>query len=262
MPVPISPSSEASPAAGGTQAIGRAMSVLAELVDGEMGVSELAARLDLRVPTTHRIVRGLVDSGFVTQNEQTDRYRLGWAAILFGRAAGAQHGLDLVDVALRGLATELGATASFNVRGPACGLVLAAVTSDGSAPDSAPGATASFHASAAGKALLAWGPDPLPDAVDALGDLETFTDRTIVTRDDLLAELDAVRQRGHSVDDRESAERCQGFAVPVLDEHSVARAAIAVVGPRGLTARQRDRAPRVIRPVAVELAEALALDHF
>ncbi|AEI82037.1 transcriptional regulator IclR family (plasmid) [Cupriavidus necator N-1] len=87
-----------------------------------------------------------------------------------------------------------------------------------------------MHATAVGKALLAW--PTLSPAVDRICDagLHRYTARTIVDKNSLLAELERTRARGYAVDDEELIEGLVCIAAPVFEgDHVVG--AISVAGP-------------------------------
>src|SRR5690348_1791084 len=70
--------SRAAAGAGGVQSIERAFDLLEMLADGDgaLGLSELAAVSGLPLPTVHRLMRTLVNRGYVRQ-EASRRYTLG-----------------------------------------------------------------------------------------------------------------------------------------------------------------------------------------
>src|SRR2546423_15058567 len=72
-------------AAGGVQSIERAFDLLEMLADadGALGLSELAAVSGLPLPTVHRLMRTLVNRGYVRQ-EASRRYTLGSRLIRLG----------------------------------------------------------------------------------------------------------------------------------------------------------------------------------
>jgi DNA-binding IclR family transcriptional regulator len=74
----------------GTQSIYRAVTMLREIAShGSKGVRlvDLAKVLDLESPTAHRIVKGLMAQGMVSQDPQTKLYRLGHVVYELGLAA-------------------------------------------------------------------------------------------------------------------------------------------------------------------------------
>src|SRR5579863_9389595 len=71
--------------AGGVQSIERAFDLLEMLADagGALGLSELASTSGLPLPTVHRLMRTLVNRGYVRQ-EASRRYTLGSRLIRLG----------------------------------------------------------------------------------------------------------------------------------------------------------------------------------
>ena len=92
------------------------------------------------------------------------------------------------------------------------------------------GARVPLHASAMGKALLAFGPADPSQAVAELEPLERFTPHTL-TASALITDLEATRARGYAVNFEERHDGVGGVGAPVLDRHGVARAGVAVQGP-------------------------------
>ena len=86
--------------------------------------------LSINVSTAHRILRALVSAGYVAQNPDTDRYRLGRQAFLLGLAAGRNLGLTAVTPILERLRDETGESANLVVRDSSEGLVVLRVESE------------------------------------------------------------------------------------------------------------------------------------
>ena len=63
---------------------------------GELGATELAARLDLHKSTIHRLLVSLERHRFVEKNPQTAKYKLGWHLFELGMAAVSR--LDLLSL--------------------------------------------------------------------------------------------------------------------------------------------------------------------
>ncbi|MEX3776379.1 IclR family transcriptional regulator [Pseudomonas sp. MYb118] len=98
---------------GGVRSVQLAFDVLERVAaaDGEMGVSELANQLNTTKGSVFRHLKTLVERGYLTQNPQTSRYRLGIQAFVLGRVAA--NGIDLLSAstdAIRDLREELGLT--------------------------------------------------------------------------------------------------------------------------------------------------------
>ncbi|MFE2914750.1 IclR family transcriptional regulator [Kitasatospora indigofera] len=210
----------------GAQAVQRALGLLHCFHDNgpDLSASDLARRTGLSVSTAHRLARTLVGAGFLDQDEQTARYRLGPAVAELGQLSFHQRGLHLAGPELDLLARRTGATADLAIRsGPHAVILVGASVR----PDTGLGLRRPLHSTALGKVLLAW---PRPGEADAglPGPLEPFTDRTITEPELLLRELELVRESGHALNDGESAAGVRTVAVPVLDRSGHARFALAV----------------------------------
>ncbi|HWK34810.1 helix-turn-helix domain-containing protein, partial [Sphingomonas sp.] len=64
---------------GGANAVRRSLSVLRAVgqAGGDITVAELAAQLDLKKPTVHRLVSALVEEEFLQADSSPQRLRLG-----------------------------------------------------------------------------------------------------------------------------------------------------------------------------------------
>ncbi len=241
----------------GTQTIARALSVLAVLRDaaGDVGVIELARALDLRASTAHRILRALVAAGYVVQNAQTERYRLGPAAVLLGRAAERTLGFDQATPLLERLAEITGESVNLVIRDGDEGLVVLRVESLHPLRFIQPvGARIPLYCTSTGKVLLAFAKD-LHEEVARLGELEKLTPTTITSPRDLLADLEAIRARGYSVNRGERLPGVYGVAAPVLTADGIASTALAVQGPE---VRIPDERVPELGELVMETAKAIA----
>lgn len=64
------------------RAVERALDVLLCFASGhELGLTEIAGRIDLHKSTVHRLLATLEDRGFVTRNPATEKYRLGLSVL-------------------------------------------------------------------------------------------------------------------------------------------------------------------------------------
>ncbi|MFJ4186962.1 IclR family transcriptional regulator [Kitasatospora sp. NPDC089509] len=210
----------------GAQAVQRALGLLHCFHDNgpDLSASDLARRMELPVSTAHRLARTLVSAGFLEQDEQTARYRLGPAVAELGQLSFHQRGLHLAGPELDLLARRTQTTADLAIRSGPHAVILVG----GSVrPDTGLGLRRPLHSTALGKVLLAW-PRSGETAVAALGPLASFTDRTITEPASLEEELAKVRAAGHALNDGESAAGVRTVAVPVLDAAGQARFALAV----------------------------------
>lgn len=87
-----------------------------------------------------------------------------------------------------------------------------------------------LHALAAGKAILAELPKEVVDEVVEERGLSASSDRAITTREELDRELESVRERGVSFNDRESHKQIRAVGSAIVLEEGV-RGAVSVAGP-------------------------------
>ncbi|MFD2470426.1 IclR family transcriptional regulator [Amycolatopsis silviterrae] len=215
---------EAVPA--GAQAVTRALGMLQCFRDnpGDLGVSELARRMNLSVSTAHRIARTLAATGFLALAEGSLRYQLGPAVAELGQLSLYQRGIHLAADELAEVAKATGTTADLAIRNGSDAVILAGTSV---ALTAGLGLRRPLHSTALGKVLLAWAP-PGEDDLDALPPLTAYTARTITAVADLRAELDRVREAGYALNDGESAFGVRTIAVPVLRASGHVHAALAL----------------------------------
>lgn len=224
----------------------------------ELGVSQIAAAVDLPVSTVHRMVRALVSAGLLAQDSDSDRYHLGSSIAVLGQLASERLGYDAARPVLERLANETGESVNLGVLAGTEVLVVVRVSSRQALRfDQAPGTRVPAYASAMGKALLATGGDGPRDA--ALAAMPPLTRRTITTRRALEAELRQVRDRGWALNDEERVPGVRAVAAPVLDRVGRPLAAVAVQGPS--VRMTDDRVPLVaeqVQSAAFEIAPLIA----
>jgi IclR family acetate operon transcriptional repressor len=242
------------------QSVDRAISLLEAISEsGRDGValSTLARRVGLIPSTAYRILDTLVRRGCAIKDETSRRYFPG-PALRVGRT---DNELALLRRKarrhLRDLARTSGETANLAIIGRggltfvdqivSAQLVRVVPQSGGPLP---------IHATASGKALLAAMPPSRVAQYTAKGALVRFTQRTIVTRDALIAHLEKVRRAGYATDDEEMAPggRC---VAAVVQNDGRALAALSVSGP---TVRMTRRRLRALGDLVRQAARALSAE--
>lgn len=89
-----------------------------------------------------------------------------------------------------------------------------------------------LHAGAAGKTLLAYGPQEGRDSVLSSEKLKKLTSNTITNKTLLSKDLELIRLRGYAISEGERAADVWSVAAPVFDHRGVICCAIGVTGPR------------------------------
>ena len=217
---------------GSIQSIERAAAILRTLATGSgpLRLAEISASLKLPKGTAHGILRTLTEVGFVEQDRDTGRYRLGE-----GLSDLRSHGLDANELRSRSMnwADPLAARSGEAVRvGALVGIDVLVVhyvfRPDHSTQHADVGSMLPIHATALGKVLLAHSPGTqllLPS-----GPLTSYTGRTITQPSRLAAELTAVRARGHALEFGEHRPDQAGIAAPILGPGGLVVGAVGIHG--------------------------------
>ncbi|QCI63412.1 IclR family transcriptional regulator [Phreatobacter stygius] len=198
----------------------------------DLGVSDLARRLDMDRSGVHRILQTLVAENFVEQDPQTRLYRLGLGVLDLAAVRISQHGLLPIALPyLDRLRDETGETVALLVPDRSDAVCIAVVESRHSVRVGYDvGERIPLHGSAGGQALLAHMADDAFEAYCAAG-LTRFTARTITERDMLRTTLDEIRRRGFAWAQDSYIEGVLSAAAPVLDPKQRIAGSIAVAGP-------------------------------
>jgi IclR family acetate operon transcriptional repressor len=240
--------------AGGVQSLERAFGLLERMADtgGEVGLSELAASSGLPLPTIHRLMRTLVDCGYVRQ-QPNRRYALGPRLIRLGESASRLLG-TWARPYLAELVAATGETANMALLDGDEVVYVAQVPSRHSMRMfTEVGRRVLPHSTGVGKALLAQLPPAEVRALLTRTGMPAATEKTITEPDVFLTELEHVRDAGYAVDDSEQevGVRCLAVAVP----ESPTAAAISISGPAG---RVTDAATDKIVPALKDIARNLS----
>ncbi len=224
-----------------------------------MGLAELSASVDLHESTAYRLLATLIDEGLVERaSDGSGRYLIGLETFRLGSAVLTRLGIgQQVLTFLEELAGETGETVNLAALHGFHVMYLQKVESNHPlrASLTVGSATVRAHCSATGKLLLAHlSPSELEALLDA-NTLEPQAPNSIVSKDELLSELDRIRTQGYSIDDLEFAPDIRAVAAPIHDHLGNVIASVAVAGPA--TRVSLDRAHGLV-PQVVSMAERIS----
>lgn len=218
-------------------------------------VTELSRELELVKSNIHRLLRTLIELGYVRQTEHglyqsTIRLwelgsRVAWR-VPVQRAAG-DHLKRLAAASAE--ETQLAILDGIDV------VYIHAI--DAVHPvrvSPALGRRAPVHCNAVGKAMLAYQPEAIIRL--AAKRLVPFTPRTITTSERLRAELAEIRRRGFAMNLGEWRAGTHGIAAPIANPDGTVGAAVSVIGP---VERMPANKLRSLAPMVVKAAKAIAL---
>jgi IclR family pca regulon transcriptional regulator len=248
----------------GTLARGLHLLACVAAANRELGVTELALAAGLDKATTYRLASSLTRLGYLEQEPETRRFRLGLRILDLGFSYLAS--LDIRHYALpamQELQQEFDGTISLTVLDGTDIVYVERLPSKRLQASVAVGIGARLpvHCTAMGKALLA--SLPHEQARRLLGKLQLtqWTPRTITTRGQLEAELERSRRRGYALSDQETVVGLRSVAAAVLDRTGAPLAALSVaVGVQDVSLAEIEAriAPRVVRAA---LAISTRLGH-
>jgi DNA-binding IclR family transcriptional regulator len=220
---------------GGVQSLGRAFAILEEVArhrDG-IGLAELSKLVGLHNSTTFHLARTLASLGYLRQDKESKRYRIGRP--LFALAASALDEIEMVHVAtpvLEDLSRETGESGHFGVRMGDAVVVIARTSGPGAFQlTERVGVVRPVHCTALGKIILAaLRPDQLKRTLERI-ELKPSTENSITDAAVLLKEIEEIRRTGVAFDDGEFNAEVRCIAVPVLDFTGQIIGALGISGP-------------------------------
>ena len=243
---------------GGVQSIERAFALLEVMADlgGVAGLSRLAEASGLPLPTIHRLVRTLVDTGYLRQ-EPSRQYALGPRLIRLGESSARLLSVWARPHLVR-LVTELGESANLAMLdGDQVVYVAQAPSAHSMRMFTEVGRRVLPHCTAVGKAMLAEMPaDQVSELLDRTG-MPGYTPQTITERDTFFEALTKISEQGYAIDEseQEMGVRCVALTVP----GGPARLAISLSGPAvRMTEDLVARAVPLIREAGAALARDLS----
>jgi DNA-binding IclR family transcriptional regulator len=194
-------------------------------------ITEVANELRIAPSTVHRHIATLLDQGFVVYRD--GEHRIGLRFLDFGiYACQAISFYDTAKTQVDMLADETGEKARLIAIEDGLSVLLYRAMGDHPLKTSARiGSRRPLHQLAAGKSILAQlREDEIDWVIDRHG-LAGRTENTITNREDLLAELEAVRQRGYGFNRGESIKGLNAVGTAFRHESGRPLGALSVSGP-------------------------------
>lgn len=225
----------------------------------ELGISELAKRLQIAKSTVHRLVSALLDEGLLEQNPENGRYRLG--IVLFSLGSQVRNRLSVAaesKTLLHDMRNRTGENARLAVfDGSQIVFIHDFESNEAVRLRSITGQFRPAHATAEGICLLSG----LPEA--QLNEflkrpLQACTPNTLTDPDALLDKIRTARRLGYATENEECELGTRCIAAPVLAADGRVIAAIGVAGPRDrIRKRNYPQITEVVVAAARKVSERL-----
>lgn len=194
-------------------------------------VSELADELELANSTVHRHLQALRENEYIVK--EGDVYYLGMKFLELGDYVRKRKEIyQQAAESVKELADETDERAEFIVEeyGHAV-FVHREVSPSAVRADSHLGKRIPMHATSAGKAILAFLPEQRVEEILDESGLESYTENTITDREELLDELETVRDERVAFNIQEYIKGLNTVSVPVIGAHGQVYGALGISGP-------------------------------
>lgn len=217
------------------QAVERALRIL-DLFDEystELKITEISNRMQLKKSTVHSLLKTLQKYGYIQQDTETGKYKLGLK--LFERGNMAIRNFDIRTVARKyflDLSKKTGHTVHLVVLDGKEGVYIDKI--EGTSANviySGVGRKAPIHSTGVGKALVAFKTQEELEKLLEGYDFEKRTANTITNHQDFLEEAKKIQQQGYSFDKEENEPGISCIAVPIRNFSGEVIAAFSISMP-------------------------------
>ncbi len=194
-------------------------------------MTDIARDMGISKARAHRHLRALVQRGYVLQDQDTERYRIGIKLLTLGEAVRDRFDvLAATKPEMGRLRDETGQTVTVSALVEDQIVVLDLLQGRTLVEFGIrPGSTLDFHASAHGLVALAYGPSYLLDRV-LERPRKAWTHATLTDSAKLMAQIETIRQRRWATAADQLLVGVNALASPVFDYRGAWRGTIAIVG--------------------------------
>ncbi|MDP9729146.1 IclR family transcriptional regulator [Alicyclobacillus tolerans] len=199
----------------------------------ELGVAELSNLLHLPRTVVARLVTTLAEHGYLAQNQENKKYRLGMSAYILGMHANREYSLrQMAWPSMQCLAASSGETVSLTMLDEErlVGICIASI--DSPLPiklTTRTGSVLPLHRGATRKILLAYASEAIKETV--LTQLQEISQSSPDSVESLKKELLEIRRKGYAYSEEELDDGAFAVAAPILTEKGELLAGIGVAGP-------------------------------
>lgn len=214
------------------QSVDRALQIL-DLFDDqnkEMKITDISARTGLNKSTLHALLKTLQARGYIDQNEDNGRYRLGMKLVERGNFI-----ISSIDIRtacnrfLVDLSTKTGQTTHLGILDAGHGVYIDKVEGQAAIITySRIGRQLPLHCTAMGKVLVAFQDEQARKRILQDYSYDPMTPRTITGENTFLQEIATVREQGFAIDEQEHVKGVRCAAVPIFDHKGKITAAISL----------------------------------
>ncbi|WP_282942765.1 IclR family transcriptional regulator [Paenibacillus sp. RC67] len=198
----------------------------------QWGVRELAKEMNMSHSIAYRILSTFEEHGYLIQNQVTKKYALSIKWMELGAVVKDNFSIsEFMLPVMRRLATETGESTYLIWRDGGEGVCVEIVESSQTIRYGVTvGSRTPLCVGASNKVIMAYLPKETQATIMEKG-LHRYTDRTIVSQEELSRNLDEIRKAGWAYSVGEYTEDVFAIAVPIFNAHHEVMAALAIGGP-------------------------------
>lgn len=243
------------------QSVAKAMSLLDVLAASPvaMSLAEISAQTGWPKSTIHGILSTMRDYSVISQDEE-GRYQLGIR--LFEYGCTLSNSWTIIDIAkpyIQHISYSTGEAVFLSIldRGEVITLDRAD-NRTGLWISAEMGCRLPVHCTSQGKLFLAFMSDAERNMILKRTPMHAYTNHTIMTKQELDAELARIREQGYATENGEYKTGLRSVAAPIFDQDGAVRYAIGIIGMfRQIESEQFCRAIKVVLETAEKISNAL-----
>lgn len=217
------------------QSVERALTILELLTDYNEGlrITEISKKVNLHKSTVHRLLSTLMHKGYVTQNIESNKYKV--TLKLFELGNKKLEDMDILNVSkiyIESLMKTLNEVVHLVIRDENEIVYIDKVEADNTIRMASNiGRRSLLYCTSVGKAMLAYMTDEEVEGIWDKSKIEKRTPNTITDFDVLKKELEIIRKTGYSVDDEENEIGVRCIGAPVFNRFGKVEGGISISGP-------------------------------
>ncbi len=196
----------------------------------ELKITDISEKMGLHKSTVHSLLKTLQESGYIDQNPENGKYRLGLKLVERGNLVVST--IDIRKMAksyLMDLSKRTGQTTHLGILDGKAGVYIDKEEGEQSVIRySRIGRRIPLHCTAIGKVLLSLQkPDKITQLLQGY-EYTTSTKKTITDEVKFMEELEKVRQLGYAIDNEENEVGVRCIAVPIRNQNNQVLAAVSI----------------------------------
>jgi len=211
--------------------------------DEELSLTDVSSRTKVGCTSTFRILHTLSALDYLFKNPVSGKYRLGAKMVQTAwRPMGKQKLTEIASPFMDFLLQQFNETVNLgSLEGHEMFYVDIRESSRSFRMSASVGTGLDVHATAIGKAVAAFTPPEVLDAMLGRCSWVGFTPRTITDQKKWRAGLPRIRRLGYAIDKEETELGASCIATPILDSKKLAVGALSISGPTPRIAANKDR---------------------